>query len=182
MISSIKQFELALEKAFGNINRNSLSGISHGRVRFNLGGDSPNMKERLDQSLLRGKLILQDCLKDKDIWFRITFWNEGEKDNLLDAGLNINQVDLVLEDNIDDNDILVLYKRKFSATFINPIILSNINFEIGNKPFANFTCYFINFSIPVVINIYDDRGMDVVSTSSPFIKNLSQKYKDWITQ
>ena len=167
MISSIKQFDLAFENAFGEIkiNKHSLSNISKERIRFNLGGDLHDVKSRVNQSLLRSKQILTDCFKGEDTWLRITLWNHGEKDNLIKAGLKIDSTDVVLEENIDGDDILVLYKNNYSESFFNTIILSNINYEIGETPSANFTCYFINFSIPVVVNIYDDRGIDIVTPS-----------------
>lgn len=180
MISSIKEFEDVFDKTFRGINKSSLSAVSYDRIRFALGGDLPNTDKKVNQVLDRCNQILQDCFLEKDIWLRIILWNKREKINLLNAGLKITHADLILEENIEANDTLILYKKKFSSSFLEPILLSNINYEIGKNPFANITCYFINFSIPLVINIYDDRGMDVVSPNKEFIKNLSSKYKDWL--
>jgi hypothetical protein len=180
MISSIKEFEDVFEQTFGDINKESLSTVPFNRIRFALGDDLPNIDKKVKQVVYRCDQILNDCFAKKDIWLRIILWDRKEKDNLLNAGLNVMYADFILEGNFEGNNILILYKKKFSGSFLKPIILSNINFEIGKNPFAHITCYFINFSIPLVINIYDDRGMDIVSANKELTKNLSNKYKEWI--
>lgn len=40
------------------------------------------------------------------------------------------------------------------------------------EPSANITCYFINFKRPIIINVYDDRGMDIYSPDKMIIDEL----------
>jgi len=52
---------------------------------------------------------------------------------------------------------------------------SIINYENGREPSADITCY-VNFEIPILVNIYDDRGMNVISPDKSFASKLKKKF------
>ncbi len=58
-------------------------------------------------------------------------------------------------------DMLYVKMKKYDEFIGNYIKELIIHHDMAIEPSANITCYYINFEIPVVINIYDDRGMDV---------------------
>jgi hypothetical protein len=64
---------------------------------------------------------------------------------------------------------------------VRSVITSIINYEMAEEPSANITCYFINFEKPVIINVYDDRGMDIYSPDKRIINELSNKFATWRT-
>ncbi|WP_416221955.1 DUF3885 domain-containing protein [Sphingobacterium sp. InxBP1] len=66
---------------------------------------------------------------------------------------------------------------EFIGNYIKKLI---IHHDMAIEPSANITCYYINFEIPVVINIYDDRGMDVFSANFEFINDLRLNFLKWI--
>jgi len=57
----------------------------------------------------------------------------------------------------------------------------NSDFTIRNKRFIpHGDCYFINTSNHTILHLYDDRGMDVISTHAHNLKALYTKYNEWI--
>ena len=57
----------------------------------------------------------------------------------------------------------------------------NTDFTIRNKRFIpHGACYFINTSTHSILHLYDDRGMDIISTHPNNLKGLYTKYNEWI--
>ena len=57
----------------------------------------------------------------------------------------------------------------------------NTDFTIRNKRFIpHGDCYFINTSNHSILHLYDDRGMDIISTHPNNLKGLYKKYNEWI--
>lgn len=179
MILNSNDFNNSYNRIFPQINTNTLSVLKTNRIRIELGANKKG-KKRVEQCLFRCDEILKYCFGDQDIWIRTTLWSDAEKENLVNAGFKFNKADLIFEENREENHILFIYKRQYSLSFFNPIILSIINYEINEVPFANITCYFINFSTPLIINIYDDRGMDIMSSDKDLFKRVQEHFKAWI--
>ena len=57
--------------------------------------------------------------------------------------------------------------------------LINTDFRI-RSPAISGECYFINKSKEIIINLYDDRGMDVIATNKNKLKDLYHNYNQWI--
>lgn len=55
-----------------------------------------------------------------------------------------------------------------------------IHHDMALEPSVNITCYFMNFDLPAIVNIYDDRGMDIVSPNFGFLDNLSTIFLEYI--
>mgnify|MGYP001081367849 CR=1 FL=1 len=179
MISNIDDFENFYNAVFPRIDKNTLSAQKNNRIRIELGGNKTG-KNRVKQCLFRCKKILKYCFEDHEIWLRMILWSDRERDNLKDANFQFNKAELTFERKLNEGNLLIIYKRQYSEFFCYPIVTSIINYEINREPFANITCYFINFSIPLIINIYDDRGMDIVSNNTKILKGIKEKFKDWI--
>jgi hypothetical protein len=59
---------------------------------------------------------------------------------------------------------------------IEAIFKSQINTDFGSRgSYLKGECYILNVTKSIVLNLYDDRGMDVVSTSK---SNLAKLYKE----
>ena len=57
----------------------------------------------------------------------------------------------------------------------------NTDFTIRNKRQIAFgDCYFINTSKDLIVHLYDDRGMDIISINPDNLKALYKKYNQWI--
>ncbi|RXZ43906.1 DUF3885 domain-containing protein [Crenobacter cavernae] len=64
---------------------------------------------------------------------------------------------------------------------INNILLALINTDFGSRqPSITGECYFINHTKGLVLNLYDDRGMDVVSLKKETLLPLYNTYNKWL--
>jgi len=44
---------------------------------------------------------------------------------------------------------------------------------------VEITCYYVNFEIPNLVNVYDDRGMDIISLDKSFACKLKWRFFNW---
>lgn len=177
MIKTPIDFESQFIEKFGDIDRTTLRSITKNKLRFELGGDEIDLK-RVSQAKERSSQILQYCFSGLPIWLRIILWDkEGEMD-LSKAGLAVETFDDSFKDE-NEEDILYLHLKKYSPFIVNPIVTSIINYEMAVEPSANITSYFIDFDRSIIVNIYDDRGMDVYSPGKAFIKGLLNRFSSW---
>lgn len=180
MTNNIKLFEEQFEENFPNIDKTTLSKIKNGKLRIDLGGSLKNTEKRIEQAKLRINEILKFCLSESKIWIHLILWDRLEEVNLVRAGLNLKLADLVTKKHTPDHDILVIYTEKHFEDLISPIILCKLNSELAKSPSADITFYIIDFDAKLIINIYDDRGMDIYSTNSKYMDNVASKFQKWL--
>lgn len=61
------------------------------------------------------------------------------------------------------------------------ILLSLIHTDFGcRSPSISGECFFINKSKNIIVNLYDDRGMDVISASKDVLIPLYKQHNNWL--
>lgn len=61
------------------------------------------------------------------------------------------------------------------------ILKSIINQDfIDKSPSTSQECYFVNNSKNLILNLYDDRGIDVMATKKETLQSLYKTYNSWI--
>lgn len=62
------------------------------------------------------------------------------------------------------------------------ILLALVNTDFGSKrqPSIHGECFFINHTKGLVLNLYDDRGLDVVALKKDALQNLYRSHNEWI--
>lgn len=60
------------------------------------------------------------------------------------------------------------------------ILLTLVNTDFARHPSTNGECFFINSTTGLILNLYDDRGMDVISTTSEVLKPIYERFNDWL--
>lgn len=73
-----------------------------------------------------------------------------------------------------------ILKCKTSDIKYIPLLKAICNNDMGIKPSIHHEVFFINIKNKTVFHVYDDRGCDLVATSSETIKGMYYKYNDWI--
>jgi hypothetical protein len=73
--------------------------------------------------------------------------------------------------------VITKYGQIKHADFINYAI--NSDFRIRTRRFQE-PCVFINLSKGIIVDLYDDRGMDVIAKQTDVIQSLYHKFNDWI--
>ncbi len=61
-----------------------------------------------------------------------------------------------------------------------PLLKAICNQDLGLKPSIFHRVYFINISRKTIFHVYDDRGCDLLATSTETIRNLYKRYNEWI--
>jgi len=177
-INNANDFEFLFDTTFGDIDKRSLSEAKDKKLRITLGGEG-NDSLRVEQAFIRSIKILQYCFSSKSILLRMILWSKNEEKNLEHAGFQLKKADKVLRRK-DDDEILYAHFNTFSRIVLSPIIKSIINFEMAEEPSANITCYFVSFNSELIINVYDDRGVDVYSPNIELLNKIKAKFFDWL--
>lgn len=60
------------------------------------------------------------------------------------------------------------------------ILLALVNTDFSREPSTNGECYFINSTTGLILNLYDDRGMDVISKTSDVLRPIYERFNDWL--
>jgi len=61
------------------------------------------------------------------------------------------------------------------------ILLSLIHMDFScRRPSLSGECFFINKTKNIIVNLYDDRGMDVISASKDALMSLYKSHNDWL--
>ena len=180
-IKNHEDYNKRLFHKFGSLNINTLSKIKKNRVRINLGEDLED-EFRVQHGLKRCNAVLDFCFKGKEIWLQIILWDNDGLTALKDVGINIYEADKIFEWKEDEYNIICLYYKKYSFQELMPLTLSILNYDLAFTPSANITCYFIDLEEPVIVNIYDDRGCDIYSPNSEFLKAYCNKFSNWVNK
>jgi hypothetical protein len=180
-IKNRADYERMFLERFGDIPKTTLSSITNHRVRFDLGEDLED-EFRIQQALDRSAAVLDYCFGGKGIWLRIILWDANELNALEVAGINPSKANKKLEWKEDDYDVLCLYYEQYSFPMVSPIVTSIINYELALEPSANITCYFVDFTESLIVNIYDDRGCDIYSPSKDIVVDLGSRFMNWVNK
>jgi len=180
MINNSVDFENAFVEIFGNVDKTTLSAIKNNRIRIELGKESESIPDRIEQALYRSRQVFNYCFKNQ-IWFRIILWDNNEIEFFKKS--NINEYDGYFKEESIINEtkvsVLYFYYETFPELNINSINTLNINHELGESPSLNITCLFMDFQNAVLINVYDDRGLDIYCPNSSLLNGISDKFIQW---
>jgi hypothetical protein len=160
---------------------------------FDMGGKIKNEQKRVNQVLERSREIFTELLCQKDLWLRLTIWDYNTKNTLEEltrCGFDFNKATRFFEIS-DSNDLeyneqfdaktYCLYYEKFNFEDIYPLLSAIASYELALNYSANVTAYFISFcSSPVLINLYDDRGLEVLIKDKYLFKRMYYKFEKYI--
>ena len=106
------------------------------------------------------------------------------------------QVRGLKSNNIIFSDVRNIYKLEFKShcwkrAYISKITVKDINYKnifisqtntdfSTRIPSMSGECFFINMSKDLILNLYDDRGMDVIATSPETLRGLYSEFNEWI--
>lgn len=73
-----------------------------------------------------------------------------------------------------------ILKCKTSEIKYIPLLKAICNQDMGIKPKIYHDVFFINIKKETIFHVYDDRGCDLLATSPETIRDIYDKYNDWI--
>lgn len=167
------------------------------RIGFKM-GENLRGKKRIDQVVKRFEEISNAVFGGDEIWVLLIIWdaNGENKKKLIDIGFDINLAsnyaygkiddgvivkEKFAEDAFEDAKILYIKYDQYSFNYILPLVYSKTGFELAFENTAQITAYFMSFSKhPVLLNLYDDRGMELLSHDKEVIDSVAKKFSKYI--
>lgn len=98
-------------------------------------------------------------------------------------GLNQKTIPYIFPDDDDEGTYKThrfTLKCKTSDLKYIPMLKAICNNDIGIKPSIFNRVYFISINRKTIFHVYDDRGCDLLATTPETIRDVYDKYNDWI--
>jgi len=163
-------------------------------LRFNLQTSSPDKEEYFDEVLKRATTLFQKTFDPSDNllivfiqfkWKRrkIRFKNYFFKQI---KGLNKEEIDyrrinrLYEKNDIDDIWNVATIKVKADRLNYTETFRAIANVDFARDPNIQGQVYIINADKNIIFNMYDDRGLDIISTDKELLKSLYKTFDSWL--
>lgn len=154
-------------------------------IRFELNTNTEFQADRqlLHQIYSRAITIFEDCfISSNKIWFLVRREDDlkirrrGPFFNKYLQSETLRQLNYI---KINENHYYGV-KCEYHNIRYKKLLQDLANFEMGMKPATNEECFFINIDKKIIFNMYDDRGVDVISSSIQGIRELYLRHETWI--
>ncbi|MEM7578417.1 MAG: DUF3885 domain-containing protein [Cyanobacteria bacterium P01_A01_bin.80] len=153
-------FNVALERAFC-IFESVFSPFDDISIAYQIFSNGRN-------KIRKGNFVLKQVSDIKNRNVKFTKHKEIYSEDLYDKRMcwrRVTVTDLFVKD-INSKNIL--------------LALVNTDFSSWRQPSIRGECFFINHTKGLVLNLYDDRGMDVVADKKDILQNLYKSHNEWI--
>jgi hypothetical protein len=151
-------------------------------------GEGEDAVQRVNITHQKSKEVLDYLFDSRDLWIKLIIWNKSFNTRFelekcqFDWKKPMQVVDL--HDSIVlnasekvDTDAYFLYYPKYDYEMVRPLIQAIAAFELGLDPSANISAEFMSFGrSPVLVNLYDDRGMEIISIDSDHHQVLMNRF------
>jgi len=172
-------------------------------LRFQLGPDEPSPydsdteiynEEYFTETVKRASAIFQTVFDDEDnviVIYQEFAWKKHrirrhsylfkQFNRLIWNTVKFKKVSHVYEAEKRDKWNRAVIQIKASQINYKDILTGISNQDFGNRePRVDGELYFINTDKGIIYHMYDDRGMDVISSDKSAIQPIYDKHKDWI--
>jgi hypothetical protein len=167
------------------------------KVTFEMGQNAKGQK-RVNQVLERFENISKFVFQNDEIWVLLIIWDaKGEnKKDFLNIGFDksiatecyngkikdaLIKKEQFYDKAIANAEIFYLKYNTYLFDKVMPLVYSKAAFELGFQNTASIVAYFISFkNQPILLNLYDDRGMEILSNDKEIISNLEKKFYRYI--
>ena len=175
MIITSENFDKLSKSIFKHQAFSTLTDSKMPRIRFGFNGDL-NDEQKLSITTKQVANIFDTIFYRKEMWLRITIWDP----KLNFPSLEIPDKYIKFNVNTARKRTTYVYLPNYEFPLISCIIRSIVGYELGDMVGKNIQCFFYDFGIPIVANLYDDRGMDVVTNNSDLKELISKNFKELI--
>ena len=181
---NIEQFLSDYKKYFG--------GEKGDQLVFEMGEEIDEPKKRVDQVISRFKEITNCVLGDNGFWVILIAWDEsrGTLKDLEKCGFHFDKASFFKKEkavnNItsldisEDDGLYYLYYNSYERKDILPLISAIAGYELGIVESANISAYLVSFhEVPILLNLYDDRGMELISNDLDWVKSQTENFANY---
>ncbi|MEZ5479074.1 MAG: DUF3885 domain-containing protein [Thiolinea sp.] len=166
-------------------------------LRFEIGPDEIELcDEYFSIALQRAVSIFESVFSCGDeIEIIYQQYSDGRK-KIRKGNFIYKQVAIKSKEQIQHSDVRDIYELDYKSECWKRLIFSRLTLEDINyenillslintdfslrKPSMLGECFFINRTKNIILNLYDDRGMDVISATKESLASLYKSKSDWI--
>jgi hypothetical protein len=171
-------------------------------LRFDLQVGKVNSDEYFINVQNRANELFESVFNNNDRIFIVLNEYKWRRKKIRDKNYVYNQIENLHRDRISYRKINNLYipgdkfdnwNQAIIKTKVGEVNYMNIIAAIGNIDFpqreprldkagflSNKEIYFINIEKPLIFNMYDDRGLDIITSDIKYIEPIYNRYNDWI--
>lgn len=158
---SYKEIDNKVLNVFGLKNFTTLSNVKT-KNRYELGKNHVGHDRFVIAHLLATKL-LKETFDNKKLWIRLVLWDEKDE-SVLENPIIFPLLDSLKFKKIKDNSLVLYYLLdKIDFNKIDGLIKSSVGYELGIDNTLNISCFYFDIDFSTILNIYDDRGLDIVT-------------------
>lgn len=160
------------------------------RLRFELGGEQyDNILEpvpRFMQTLTRSRALRETSFADsQQLWALIESWEPDGFEALRRIGFRaIPIAEWQVVEEMANRSVECLNWQAFDVTgddaACDTLLWSSIVKEMPIEPKAPVNCYLADMERGILLNIYDDRGMDITALAASSLTQVRQRFDSWI--
>ena len=169
-------------------------------LRFELGGEGVSTKrpiKRFIQAFERAEAVAADLFARSSVWLLSSTFGEASppkkhlkpfkaiglsRNDFTDLGaIAQNDADHIEEFGAD------LYRHWAGTVLESPDLIKEalwlaLGSELGIRPAASASLYFVDFENRIVLHPYDDRGMDVIAMQREALSDLYRSRHSWLLE
>ena len=169
-------------------------------LRFDLGGGGHSHVIRFEQAMYRCMNLLQLIFSESTEIYSIIRSNcdkgftEGHPqgiNDLLSMGFILpreEEYEIYRKERLSDEALNTLECQEVNYTLpvtvkgnnMKLLLWSVLGAELGIRPAASISCYFVDFDNRAIFYPYDDRGADLVSMNKDILKTVYSTYQGWL--
>ena len=171
-------------------------------LRFDLQVSSTDTDEYFQEVTKRASAIFQSAFENSDQVFLVFMDYKYKRKKIRFSNFTFKQIDNLIKTEVcyskekklyEHDDTFDIRNIAIIKTSTNKINYKNILTAIGhsdfpprqprldeNSAFMSKEVYFINIDNKLIFHMYDDRGLDILSTDIETIRPIYKKHNDWI--
>lgn len=165
--------------------------INPHKIVLELGAQETNEIKRAQQARKRVRKIFNKLVKQENLWLVFITWDTKTAllKELKKCGFAIKDANDLIEgkkedlivnyDLLNPKGVYYLSHEIVDYSIIEKMILGIINNELGLEPYTEIKIYFISFfNEPIFLNIYDDRGIEILVTNENHLQRINNEFND----
>ena len=159
-------------------------------IRFEIGMGSYKEESYVSNAVYRASAIFNELFNKNDTVFVVINSFEDSPNDLADSDISIvrpliSQIQeeckftFTSSDNEFSCDRYIL-KANISDIQIKRLIEEIVWSDIDGRNSLQTSVHLINLRNNIIYHLYDDRGLDVISSEKEYLKDVYTKFNDWI--
>lgn len=154
-------------------------------LRFDLHSEGHEIDNIIDLTKRVFELSLSSV---QEVSVLLSFWTDSVQEpssidefKLMVDDLHLGSLGTIFEycvigEDTDSFKTCILFKCPKDHELVNSLLNMSITSELGSYKGYNPRVYYISPLLGIIINVYDDRGMDVISTSKEMLDDVYAKF------